>query len=361
MDSPHQYIGLDVHKKWIWFCAKSIDGKILQEGQFEATKSDIAAWCAKQKSPWVGLMESTMFSHWIYDEMQTHSVELRVGHPAAMKGVLAAKNKSDRNDARRFADMCRCGSIKTIYVMPRHLRILRSKLRMRCLLKTQIVQLKNRMATLLMEHGVTYNARTLHSKRYYQTLLESSAIPEDLRSMVRTLRSLYVSLGEAQKAILKSLEKAPEIKDRVQRLQTIPGVGRILALTWALEVGDVARLPSRSQAMSFCGLVSAENKTAGKDKGGPLSKIRNSALQTTLIEVGHVAWRFYWKYDEIYKKVGQKQRSTNPAAIEVARKMVEYLMAVDRSGKDFIKQALPDGAEGTVAIVESQTSAAAAT
>jgi hypothetical protein len=32
------------------------------------------------------------------------------------------------------------------------------------------------------------------------------------------------------------------LADRVKRLRTVPGVGPIAALTWALEIGDVTRL-----------------------------------------------------------------------------------------------------------------------
>lgn len=37
------------------------------------------------------------------------------------------------------------------------------------------------------------------------------------------------------------LESDPALRERVERLMTIPGVGVILALTWTLEIGDVTR------------------------------------------------------------------------------------------------------------------------
>jgi len=40
--------------------------------------------------------------------------------------------------------------------------------------------------------------------------------------------------------------------ERVERLMTIPAVGPITALTWALEVGDVQRFPSIKKAISYC-------------------------------------------------------------------------------------------------------------
>jgi hypothetical protein len=135
--NSHQYIGLDVHKKSIWFCAKNENGKIEQEGRFLATKQGIEEWCKARPVPWTGLLEATLFSHWIYDAMTPFAAEVRMGHPAAMKEALAVKHKNDRNDARRFAEMCRNGSIRTLYVMPAPMRALRQQLRVRRLIKTQ--------------------------------------------------------------------------------------------------------------------------------------------------------------------------------------------------------------------------------
>jgi transposase len=54
---------------------------------------------------------------------------------------------------------------------------------------------------------------------------------------------------------------------RVERLMTIPAVGPITALTWALEVGDVQRFSSVKKAISYCGLCGAEKSSADMDTG----------------------------------------------------------------------------------------------
>ncbi len=80
--------------------------------------------------------------------------------------------------------------------------------------------------------------------------------------------------------------------ERVERLKTIPGVGVILALTWALEIGEVQRFGSIRRAMSYCGLCSAQRESAGKPQRGPISKQRNAQLQTILIEAAKLAPRW---------------------------------------------------------------------
>jgi transposase len=66
------------------------------------------------------------------------------------------------------------------------------------------------------------------------------------------------------------------------KLMTIPAVGPITALTWALEVGDVQRFSSIKKAISYYGLCGAEKRSGNTVQLTPLSKQRNKHLQTTL-------------------------------------------------------------------------------
>ena len=61
-------------------------------------------------------------------------------------------------------------------------------------------------------------------------------------------------LQKTESALVRSLERDSLLMDRVERLMTIPAVGPITALTWALEVGDVQRFSSirRPSATAGC-------------------------------------------------------------------------------------------------------------
>ncbi len=115
---------------------------------------------------------------------------------------------------------------------------------------------------------------------------------------------------------------------------TIPSVGPITALTWALEVGDVQRFSSVKKAISYCGLCGAEKSSANTVQRTPLSKQRNKHLQTTLIEAAKMAPRNSSELAMLYDKEKQKG-NVNRATLAVARKLVAYLMAVDRGQRDF--------------------------
>jgi transposase len=143
-----------------------------------------------------------------------------------------------------------------------------------------------------------------------------------------------VRLGKTESALVRSLERDSLLVERVERLMTIPAVGPITALTWALEVGDVQRLSSIKKAISYCGLCSAEKRSANTVQGTPLSKQRNQHLQTTLIEAAKMAPRNSPELAMLYDQEKQKGNA-NRATLAVARKLVAYLMAVDRGQRNF--------------------------
>jgi len=120
----------------------------------------------------------------------------------------------------------------------------------------------------------------------------------------------------------------------VARLQTIPGVGPVLALTWALEVGEVSRFRSVRQAVSYCGLCSAQHSSAGHDKRGPISKQRNAHLQTMLVEAAKMAPQWNEELAAVHARA-RLRGHRNTATLAVARKLVAYLLAVDRRQSEF--------------------------
>jgi transposase len=73
---------------------------------------------------------------------------------------------------------------------------------------------------------------------------------------------LVVRLGKTESALVRSLRGDSLLRKRVQRLMSIPAIGPLTALTWALEVGEVQRFSSIKKAISYCGLCGAEKTSA---------------------------------------------------------------------------------------------------
>src|SRR6266571_2483604 len=281
------YIGLDVHKKTISYCVKDGSGRIYAEAEIPATRLDLDRWMKTLPQPWTAAMEATIFTAWIYDHLKPHAAAVKVAHPLMLRAIAAAKKK-------------------------------------------------NEIAVLLMEAGVSYNKQKLHKVGYFRELLATNQdIDEGLKPLLRLCRETVVRLGKTESALVRSLQRDSLLMERVERLMTIPAVGPITALTWALEVGDVQRFSSIKKAISYCGLCGAENSSANIIKRTPLSKQRNKHLQTMLIEAAKMAPRNSPDLAMLYDREKQKGNA-NRATLAVARKLVAYLVAVDRRQKDFL-------------------------
>src|SRR6202163_1005862 len=284
-EAPMYYIGLDIHKKTISYCVKDASGQIHREGKIGSTRCELDSWIKTLPQPRMIAMEATIFTGWIYDHLLPHAEKVKVANPLMLRAIAAAKRKNDKIDASKIADCLRCDFLPECYMTSTEIRDRRRTLRYRGLLVKQMVQMKNRISGLLMETGVSYNKQRLHKVGYFRELLSTNEdVHDSIRPLLKLSRDSIVRLQKTEYALVSSLQRDPLLADRIKRLRTVPGVGPITALTWALEVGEVSRFRSMRQAISYCGLCGAEKSSADKVMRTPLSKQRNKHIQRVLVE-----------------------------------------------------------------------------
>lgn len=330
------YIGLDIHKKTVAYCIKQADGQVVEEGTLQARKRELKAWAEGMKHPWIGGMEATMFSDWVYAVLVPYGVEVKVGNTFRMKAIAASKKKSDKLDARALADLLRCDWFPECYMSPAWNRELKQTLRYRNLLVRVAVRFKNRTAGLLMQGGVEYNKKKLHQKGYFSEMLAGlDETPESVKHLLKMGHQQIRLFDSLQQELVKGLLNHPNLAERVERLQSIKGVGPITSLTWALEIGDPKRFHSIRQAVSYCGLCPGHYESAGKVQKSGISKQRNPHLQSILIEAAKLAPMFNEELRAFHQQQIDKGAAANTATLEVARKLVAYLLAVDKREKPF--------------------------
>jgi transposase len=332
------YIGLDVHKKHVSYVIKDGADQRVGAGHVAATRASLSAWAASIERPWSGALEATLFSGWIYDHLRPYAEQLQLAHPAMLEAISCSKKKNDRLDADKICDLLRCELLPRCYLAPPELRELRRVLRYRNLLVREAVRMKNKISGLLMEMGEPYDARRLHGRKYFSEYMDSlQDTPESVVELLHISRSNLELFERLQQRLLKGLKRQTLLQRRLERLQSIGGVGEVLALTWALETAQVERFSSIRQAVSYCGLCAAQRESAGKSYRGPLSKQRNKHLQRALIEAAKLAPRWNPRLRQVRDRELERGHR-NRATLAVARKLVAYLLAVDRNGQAFVDQ-----------------------
>ncbi len=259
------YIGLDLHKKIIAYCVKTVSGVTVAKGTVAATRSSLLQWIESLPKPWVAAMEATLFTGWVYDFLKPHAKGVIVAHPEMLKAITAAKKKNDRSDAEKICDLLRVDLLPQCYMAPEPMRELRRVLRYRNHVVHMATNVKNKISGLLMEVGAEYSKKRLHGRTYFKNLLETvEDVPPSVKELLKLSRAGLEMFAAVQKKLLVAIRENELIRDRVHRLMSIPGVGEVTALTWALEIGDPQRFSTR-QAISYCGLCSAQRQSAGKE------------------------------------------------------------------------------------------------
>ena len=330
------FIGLDVRKKTISYCVKDAAGRVHQEGKVRATRLDLDSWIATLPQPRTIAMEATIFTGWIYDHLLPHAEKVKLAQPLMLRAIAAAKKKNDRIDAAKIADCLRCDFLPECHIASTEIRDRRRFLRYRNLVQRQTVQMKNRISGLLMETGVSYDKLRLHRMGYFEELLSTNEeVRDNIRPLLKICRQQIDRAIRLDSTLLRTLERDPLLSDRLERLRTIPGVGPITALTWVLEVGDTSRFRSIKQAISYCGLCGEEKRSADKVMRTPISKQRNKHIQRVLVEAARLAPRYSEELALLYERE-LRRGNANRAVLAVARKMVAYLLALDRRNTDFI-------------------------
>jgi transposase len=102
-------------------------------------------------------------------------------------------------------------------------------------------------------------------------------------------------------------------------LDTIPGVAELLALTIAVEIGDISRFASPEKLVSYGRLAPRVHQSGqARPRSGPLSKSGSRLLGWAAVEAAQQAWPESNPWHELHRDVS----SHNSAKAAVARKIL---------------------------------------
>ena len=108
------------------------------------------------------------------------------------------------------------------------------------------------------------------------------------KNHLETVKFLQKTTKDIEKQVLSQVALRPEF----QLLQSIPGIGNILALTIMLEVGDINRFKKVGCYSSYCRCVKSERISNGKKKGKNNKKNGNKYLSWAYVEAANFANRY---------------------------------------------------------------------
>ncbi len=319
--------GLDIHKKLIVACllTPSTGAQPVKEvrsfGTMTADLLELADWLAGAGCTHVAMESTGVYWKPIYNLLEDQFTLLLV-NPKHFRAVPG--RKTDVQDAEWLADLLRHGLLRASYIPARPERELRELTRYRTALVHERSDAINRVHKTLEGANIKLSsvASDLMGQSGRQMLAALAAgttdagelaqlakdklrkkLPELERALAGRMGAHQQFLLQQQLAHIAFLEQtiaqvSTEIEERlrpfegeVERLQTIPGIGRRVAEILVAEIGtDMSRFPTAGHLASWTGMCPGQNESAGKRKSGRTRK-GSPWLRSALIEAAHGAAR----------------------------------------------------------------------
>ena len=283
-NQQHQhYCGIDLHARSLYVCILDRAGEVLLHKECPAKADKLLKLITPYLDDLVLGVECMHCWYWVADFCEDKGIAFILGHALYMRAIHGGKAKNDRIDSLKIAQLMRGGNFPLAYVYPREMRSTRDLLRRR---------------TNLVRHGANLKAHVANTTSQYnlppnKVNLKNVCAREQLRhtfedQSAQCMIDLDMAVLECYSHELSQVEWYLEQQAKAHQpvylnlLRTIPGIGRVLALTILYEIGDIKRFETVQQFASYSRLVKCKAESADKSYGTQGNKIGN----------GHLKWAF---------------------------------------------------------------------
>ena len=334
-----RYVGLDAHSKRCVYVIQDENGKILGDSSVPTTIEGLELMRIRHELP-AGTrvaLESGTMAFFVARRLSRIGLDPLVvdAHEVRAK-ALRPNQKSDRRDALELCEGLRRGTYRSVvHVPPEPIERLRETLgRRRHFVCVKTMQV-NAAKRLLRAAGLQELGRSLRTDKAWEKLLAAITIDPSLHAFCASHRAVWRCAHEQIAILEDSLRAQGEpLQTELERLQTVPGVGPIVALTVLAVFSDVKRFPTAKHAASYAGLVASTFDSGERVKHGHITRRGSKELRSMLCEAAHHAGRpnnpFYPYFSSLCVRRGYKM-----AVVAVAHRLCRILYAMLRHGADF--------------------------
>jgi len=232
------------------------------------------------------VVESTFNWYWLVDGLSSNGYRPRLANPAAMQQYNGLKNTDDETDTFFLTELSRLGILPEGFIYPKEERPVRDLLRRRLMLVQQrtahTLSFQNLVAR---ERGEKISSNQIH--KLWPKEVEGFFEDQRLVLMGQTNIEMIRFLKKQIRTIEKAVEGEAKLKPEYEKLLTVAGIGRILALTIMLETGDINRFKKVGNYSSYCRCVKSSRKSNEKKKGENNRKNGNRYLSWAYVEAAN--------------------------------------------------------------------------
>ena len=281
------------------------------------------------------LLEAGTESEWVAQTLEAAGHVVVVADPnyAPMYGDRQRKVKTDRRDVAALAEANRRGWYRAAHRPSAAQRATRQLLRTR----RQLVRMRSGAVALirsLVKHD-GYRVPSCSAERV-ALRVPQLALPPTLAAAVAPLVRTIVTATTEIAALDHQLRARAAADPIVAQLQTVPGVGLIVALTFRSQLDDIQRFTHAGQVSAAIGLVPREDSSAERRHRGHITKAGPRELRSLLVQAAWACWRSRQSAAlRAWVEQLAARRGRRIAVVALARRLSRILYAIWRDGSTF--------------------------
>jgi transposase len=333
-----QYAGIDVSLDSASVCLVDAQGKIVKEAKVASEPEALIAWFAAHGTPMARIgLEAGPLSQWLFAEMKAAGLPVELLETRHVRAAFKAMPvKTDRKDARGIAQLMRLGWFRPVHCKSLPAQEVRALLTTRKLLQAKRHDVEMSLRGVLRGFGLKVGPTT--PKTFEARVQELVAHHDTLRTIGDALLKARVVLEQEFKAIEKRLYALARASAPTRQLMTTPGVGAIVALTFASAIDDPARFRSSRTVGAHFGLTPRKHQSGETDVTGRISRIGDHGVRVALYEAANVILTRAVRGSDLKSwALGVAQRAgMKKAKVALARKLAVVLHRMLADGTTFM-------------------------
>jgi transposase len=337
------YIGDDAHKKYSIFRMVDEKGQVSSPERVEHDKDLYRKYLSTLPQGSPVAIESVGNWYWMIEAMEEAGHQPILVHPRKAKLLMGLINKTDKLDAKGLAMLNLNGSLPQVWIPPAELRDQRELSRMRMALVDVRTKFKNRIHATLAKYALTIEGVSDIFGKQGRELVEAALVelpPETQQSVREQLRLLDQVSGQIEQ-IETHIREVVKVTPMMQIIKSLPGVGDILAIVIALEIGTVERFSSAEHLASYSGTVPRVISSGGKTHFGKVRSDVNRYLKWAYIEAANcVALQQHQLKGRhvvnLLQRI-QKQKGYPKAAVAVGRHLAEATYCMLKRNEPYLE------------------------
>jgi transposase len=279
------YCGIDLHVKTMYICILDSAGQVLVHRNVKATPEAFLEVVAPYREDLVVAAECMFTWYWLADVCAAEDIAFVLGHALAMKAIHGGKAKNDKIDSHKIASLVRGGLLPQAYVYPAGMRSTRDLIRRRL----HLVRKRGELLAHIQNTRAQYNLPAFERRLAYPANRDGVSAHFSDPSVRKSVEVDLALIGQYDTLIVDlELTIVREAKrhdaEAFHRLRSVPGIGKVLALTILYEIHDVARFDRVQEFASYARLVKCKKQSGGKTLGTGGAKMGNVHLKWAFSE-----------------------------------------------------------------------------